>query len=324
MAELGPRRSLDGRAARRRQPGTMPTPILVAITPGDRDRGAFDAAVAMARITHAPLLLAAVAIPADVMPSSAIAGWMAEAAEPGWLARAAAQQLMELSATVPDDVAVTTATTIAHSVAVGLEELAAKSHASLIVLGASHRTLLSRIVDEDPTLGVVRHASCPVLIAHPDEGATAPLAPPARIAVAWTRAAEAQQALSYAAELARQAGAALEVIHVLEPLAPRLVPSLAPGIEHGQLADRIAAAEEEIRTALAAAGVDAADISVREGQIGPELARASAHDDLLVIGSRQHGPMRRVVSGSASAYLAHHGRCPILVTPRRLSSPAPV
>ncbi|MBO9533619.1 MAG: universal stress protein [Solirubrobacteraceae bacterium] len=298
----------------------MSSPILVAVTPGDHDRSALEVAIMMARLLPAPLLLGAVAVPAEIVPSSAMVGWVAEAVEPGWLGRSASQQLMQLAASLPDDVAVTTAVSIAHSISVGLEELAARSHASLIVVGPTHRTLGARVIDEDPTLGLVRHAPCAVLIVQGDDETPSPAAPPRRIVVAWDRSLEAHHALAYAADLAHKASATLEVIHVLEasPL-----PSLAPGISHGRLAERIASAEEEIRTALAAAEADAAEISVREGRLGPELARASAGADLLVVGSRRHGPVRRVVTGSASAYLAHHGRCPVLVTPRRVTSPAP-
>jgi nucleotide-binding universal stress UspA family protein len=38
--------------------------------------------------------------------------------------------------------------------------------------------------------------------------------------------------------------------------------------------------------------------------------------DLIVTGSRGYGPMRSVLAGSTSRYLADHAPCPVLVVPR--------
>ena len=51
------------------------------------------------------------------------------------------------------------------------------------------------------------------------------------------------------------------------------------------------------------------------GPVQPELEAFSEEVDLLVCGSRQTDAFRRVVFGSTSGYLAHHARCPLLITP---------
>ena len=67
---------------------------------------------------------------------------------------------------------------------------------------------------------------------------------------------------------------------------------------------------------------------VKSGLATERLTHHSQHVDLLVIGSRGYGPVRRVLLGSVSAYLAKHSSCPIVVTPRpavehrRVVSPA--
>ena len=43
--------------------------------------------------------------------------------------------------------------------------------------------------------------------------------------------------------------------------------------------------------------------------------------DLLVVGSRNYGPVKRLVLGSTSNYLARHARGPLLVLPRVATSP---
>ena len=47
-----------------------------------------------------------------------------------------------------------------------------------------------------------------------------------------------------------------------------------------------------------------------------ELASRSADLDLLVVGARGYGPVRRLLLGSTSAKLARHAACPLLVAPR--------
>lgn len=53
------------------------------------------------------------------------------------------------------------------------------------------------------------------------------------------------------------------------------------------------------------------------GDPGAKLAELSNDTDLLIVGSRSYGPIRRVLLGSVSTYLVNHSHCPLLVTPRR-------
>ena len=53
-----------------------------------------------------------------------------------------------------------------------------------------------------------------------------------------------------------------------------------------------------------------------------ELAAAGDRVDLLVVGSRGYGPLRRLVLGSTSDYLERHARCSLLVLPRAADSGA--
>ena len=58
------------------------------------------------------------------------------------------------------------------------------------------------------------------------------------------------------------------------------------------------------------------------GLAGEELARFGDELDILVVGSRGYGPLRRLVSGSTSNYLERHARCSLLVLPRTDSARA--
>jgi nucleotide-binding universal stress UspA family protein len=81
-------------------------------------------------------------------------------------------------------------------------------------------------------------------------------------------------------------------------------------------------------------GIDAmlAEASARLGQLpgvqtravygltGEELAAFSDEVDILVVGSRGYGPVRRLVLGSTSEYLERHARCSLLVLPRAVAT----
>jgi nucleotide-binding universal stress UspA family protein len=52
------------------------------------------------------------------------------------------------------------------------------------------------------------------------------------------------------------------------------------------------------------------------GSPGVALTRYACRDnDLLVVGSAQHGLLRRLITGSVSHYCAGHAVCPVLVVP---------
>ena len=56
------------------------------------------------------------------------------------------------------------------------------------------------------------------------------------------------------------------------------------------------------------------------GIAGEELAAFGARVDLLILGSRGYGPVRRLMLGSTSEHLASNARCPLLVLPRQAIS----
>jgi nucleotide-binding universal stress UspA family protein len=51
------------------------------------------------------------------------------------------------------------------------------------------------------------------------------------------------------------------------------------------------------------------------GSIGPTLVGQAREADLLVIGTREHTGVDRVLSGSESHYRLSHAKCPIVAVP---------
>lgn len=194
-----------------------------------------------------------------------------------------------------------------------LTEAADELHADLIVVGTHHtsgagRLSLSRTGDR-----LINGAPCPVSIvpagAGPESIAT--------IGVAYDDSEASRAALTYAAGLARALGARLVLICVVEPFeGGHFETSEEYDISgfHNTVADAAEAAAAELGQDLEV------EVHTMPGVPGEMLvAEARQGIDLLVAGSRSYGPLRAVLAGSVSRYLADHAPCPLIVVPRQLS-----
>jgi nucleotide-binding universal stress UspA family protein len=83
-----------------------------------------------------------------------------------------------------------------------------------------------------------------------------------------------------------------------------------------------ASAEDELDAALRGVDVEIGG-RVVTGRTVDELADLSAHVDLLVVGSRGWGPVRRILVGSTAAHLMREAHCPVIVLPRGAATGAP-
>ncbi|HEX5225864.1 MAG TPA: universal stress protein [Solirubrobacteraceae bacterium] len=196
----------------------------------------------------------------------------------------------------------------ASSPGAGLHAEAERRAADLIVVGSSARGLIGRAMLGDDTRGALNGAPCAVAIAcrgydeHPF--------PVARIGVAYNGSPESERALAAAGRIASETRAeviALEVVGV----PPTAYVGLAAAA-YGAAVDRMVGEAKERMAAL-----EGASGRVAYGVPGEELAAFSAEVDLLVVGSRSYGPLRRLVLGSTSDYLERHARSSLLVLPRR-------
>jgi nucleotide-binding universal stress UspA family protein len=59
-----------------------------------------------------------------------------------------------------------------------------------------------------------------------------------------------------------------------------------------------------------------AEADVLAGRPRDELVRVSHDVDLMVVGSRGWGPVRRTLLGGTSRYLVEHAACPVIAVPR--------
>ncbi len=203
-----------------------------------------------------------------------------------------------------------TVATGARSPARALHDLAEGEDVDLIVLGSSHRGSFGRILPGSVASRLLHGAPCAVAVA-PRGFARREAFGLGVIGAAYDGSPEAGEALSVAAGLAGAEGASLKLLTVIEP------PPLFAGY-----GEAIAMLSEE-SDALLEAGLKAvaADVpasgEVLRGEAGAALARACESGvDLIVVGSRGYGPVRRVLLGSASSKLVQEAPCPVLVVPR--------
>jgi nucleotide-binding universal stress UspA family protein len=201
------------------------------------------------------------------------------------------------------------------SPAAGLQATADTTGASSIVVGSSHRSGLGRVLAGSVTESVLAGATVPVAVA-PGEysGADDKLR---TIGCGFDGSPESHAALEWAADLARRRGSQLIALAVHSPIAfGGISTGAATGFRTANEALRAALADR-LSEAVAALGQDtAADGRLREGDAAANLVAASAELDLLALGSRGYGPIRRVLLGSVSRALVRSARCPVVVLPR--------
>jgi nucleotide-binding universal stress UspA family protein len=202
-----------------------------------------------------------------------------------------------------------------------LRQVAEAEGADLLVVGSRHRRRLQHIVDSDHAMQVLHGAPCAVAVA-PD-----PIAPRAvlrRIGVGIDATPESRIALRMARELAMRSGASLWLHAVVDDTVPGwagMSPMAAPSDVFQQIVDsRLADARDLLAERLAECYDVSADGTVVVGSPTGELILASEDLDLLVLGSRRWGPVRRLALGSTSERVIRHSTCPVLVPPRHAAS----
>ena len=201
-----------------------------------------------------------------------------------------------------------------------LHELAEYEGDDLIVLGAAPERIERRHIGLMERM--VHGAPCAIAIA-PEGYAERPAGAFSRIGVGYADTAEGRAAVAEAREIARLSGADGVKLIAGAGLTGALLGYAAmsaalPEAEAEMLEEARTSAE---RTARAGAGHDS--VEVRHEDPAHLLVACSEQLDLLVLGSRDYGPLRHVLLGSVSAAVMRESRCPVVVLPRRAPQPAP-
>jgi nucleotide-binding universal stress UspA family protein len=198
-----------------------------------------------------------------------------------------------------------------------LHRVAEYENADLIVVGSTHQGALGRVLVGDGAMATLHGAPCAVAIA--PRGFAESGGPPARIGVGFDDSPESHDALGVATELAEQCGATMSLLRVVA------TPG-GLGAEAVYTMDWLRDFRDEDDRSLRMRAADLpvkAESQVVIGNAVDELEIFSRDVDLLVVGSRGWGPVRRVFSGSTASGLARKAACPVLVVPRSRATGEP-
>ena len=136
-----------------------------------------------------------------------------------------------------------------------------------------------------------------------------------RIVVAVDGSPRSIEGLEQAADLAKQTGAGVIVVHVRHLPAAAM---MASGIDGQPLLESVDQLESEVRRQAIRVLEPAAvnwKLVVRSGSPGEEIVNVAVESaaDLVVVGSNRHSSLHNLLLGSTAAYLTTHSPVPVLV-----------
>jgi nucleotide-binding universal stress UspA family protein len=198
-----------------------------------------------------------------------------------------------------------------------LHELIETEQPLALVIGSAHRGAAGRVFVGDVGGALLSGAPCAVAVA-PRGYAERPHNILLRIAVAINDSDESDAALASAVALAQKLSCSLAVFTVAEPVQYGFAVPFTV-VDTRVLTD--ATRQRAERTLDQALERVPADLPVEHrlltGDPADLIANAAVDVDLLIVGSRGYGPVRRALLGGVSAKLARAAACPLLVLPRR-------
>ena len=272
----------------------------------------------LAHATGAQLLLA------HVVPRALAADgpWLTRARDAR--ERADAERLLErLRSELATELQVEVRVHPSASVPRGLHDLARDEGADLIVLGSSRHGVIGRVLAGSVAERLIQGAPCAVAVA--PRGFAGSRGRLRDVAVAFDGSPQSRIALRAGAALAEAAGARVRLIAAVEPVVFPAFVNVPSGDAYAALvrARRDFLAREAEAAAASLPGVEA-EVRVVDGAVVEAICRELEDGgDLVVVGSRGWGPVRRVLLGSVSARLLHLSPCPVLVVPRGVDAGRP-
>jgi nucleotide-binding universal stress UspA family protein len=190
-----------------------------------------------------------------------------------------------------------------------LNNLAEEEGVDLIVIGSTHRGELGRILPGSVGVKLLQGSPCAVAIA-PRGFSRGEHYGLGLIGVAYDASPESELALERAAQLVRDLDGSLRLITAAPGSTPEGLPT---GFDPASIQEKLQAASSGVRHDNPGLNVEGV---LEEGDPAPVLARQGVELDLLVIGSRGYGPVRRTLLGGVSSEVMRTAPCPVIVVPR--------
>ena len=194
--------------------------------------------------------------------------------------------------------------TASDSAPAALQAVAEAEGADLIVLGSTHRGEVGRVFAGSVGERLLGGSPCAIAIApkgyasgiHPGLGI---------VGVGYDGGEESKRALAAAVDLAGNSDSTLRLIGVAR-----------------DRDEAVAGMEEELARGAELCGDVPVDRRVLRGDAAPALADQGVELDLLVLGSRDYGPIRAVLLGGVSRNVLRTSPCPVVIVPRSAATRA--
>jgi nucleotide-binding universal stress UspA family protein len=188
--------------------------------------------------------------------------------------------------------------------------LAAEIGVGLVAVGSRGRGRIRRALMGSVSDAVVRHAHCPVMVVR-----WKPVAFPAKVLLATDGSEEATVAAQIVTDLGKKTGSEVHVVHVGEiPIThyPDRFGYRALYEEHEREARQLLETQVE---SIKAAAATVAQEHLRMGKADEEVVVLAEElgADLIAMGGRGLGGVKRALMGSVSDSVVRHAHCPVLV-----------
>jgi len=194
----------------------------------------------------------------------------------------------------------------------GLHELAQSLGSDLLVVGSCVRGIFGRVLLGDDTRAALDEAPCAVAVA--PVGYAKHASTIGRIGVGYDGSPDSVRALDAARTLAHELDATLAALQVVAY--PAWVFRAPDAGDNASVRELISDARNRV------ASIGDVEPYGAYGHPAEELARWGGTVDLLVVGSRDYGPVGRLVHGSTSRGLVGAAHCPVLVLTRSAAAPS--
>jgi len=202
------------------------------------------------------------------------------------------------------------------SPAAALHELLETGDYDLVVVGSTHRGAAGRVLAGTTAERLLQGSPRPVAV--PPRGYRDRARRLGRVGVAYGGGDESRAALEVGRQLA-EPGAELLVLAAFSTPVPIAIGYGVPMPDEDEMREAV---QRDLDQAIADHGAPGTLGELIEGPAGPGLVEASERLDVLVMGSRGYGPLRRVLLGSVSSHVMRHAHCPVVVVPRSASADA--
>lgn len=187
--------------------------------------------------------------------------------------------------------------------------------ADLLVVGTHGRTGLEHVLIGSTAERVVRVSPCPVLAVKADKGEAGAAATTTikRIVVPIDLSTCSLDALEYAVQFAKPLGAAITVLHTMEPVAYGLDFSLSHAKEWKEQRDYLEKRLSVLSVCVTAHGVQA-DHVLKPGLPADSIASYVTQQgfDVMIMGTHGRRGISHVLLGSIAGAMLRHAPCPVL------------